>query len=268
MHRRTVVGVALAALIAISPLAGCVSGSNVVAPEVQRVLAPSGRLRVGLYVGSPTSLVGDPADPTAKGIGLDLGRDLARRLGVPFEPVVFPRNDDVQRAAKEGRVHVVFTNATPARAADHDFTSPFLQVEQGYVVPPGSAVVKMSELDRPGARIGVSQGSTSERILGRDLRAASVVPTPSIAGAVEMLGNGRLEAFATNKAVLFEMSDQLPGARVLAERWGTESFAAGIPKGRSSAMPTLQRSLDDMRATGVVARAVARAGVRGTDVGR
>jgi polar amino acid transport system substrate-binding protein len=165
-------------------------------------------------------------------------------------------------------VDVVFTNATPARAADLDFTSPFLGVEQGYLVPPGSAVVKMADLDSAGTRIGVSQGSTSERVLGRELRAASVVPTPSIASAVEMLRNGRLEAFATNKAVLFEMSDQLPGSRVLAERWGTESFAAGIPKGRGAAMPALQRRLDDMRAEGVVARAVARAGVRGTDVGK
>jgi len=79
-----------------------------------------------------------------------------------------------------------------------------------------------------------------------------------------MLATGKLEAFATNKATLFEMSDALPGSRVLAGRWGLESFAIGIPKGREAALRLVTRLVADARADGAVTRAVQRAGLRGT----
>jgi hypothetical protein len=93
-------------------------------------------------------------------------------------------------------------------------------------------------------RVGVSQGSTSQGVLTRELKQASVVAVPSLKAAGEMLGQGKLDAFATNKAILFEMGDGLPGAKVLAGRWGLEHFAFGIPKGREQAMPYLARFVD------------------------
>jgi polar amino acid transport system substrate-binding protein len=79
-----------------------------------------------------------------------------------------------------------------------------------------------------------------------------------------MLGAGKVEAFATNKATLFEMSDELSGSRVLAGRWGLESFAIGIPKGREAAMPFVSSFVSEAKSNGAVARAVERAGLRGT----
>ena len=117
-------------------LAGC--ASNAVNPEARQVLAPSGKLRVGLYPGSPTSIIRDAATGESKGVGFDLGKEMANRLGVPFEPVVFPKNAEVLAAVKSAKVDVVFTNATASRAKDMDFTPPFLDVEKGFLVPPGS----------------------------------------------------------------------------------------------------------------------------------
>lgn len=97
-------------------LVGCASSVTAPSAQVRQVLAPSGKLRVGFYPGSPTSIIGDPASSQAKGVGFDLGGELARRLGVPFEPVVFPKNADVLAAVKSGQVDIVFTNATAARA--------------------------------------------------------------------------------------------------------------------------------------------------------
>jgi polar amino acid transport system substrate-binding protein len=84
--------------------------------------------------------------------------------------------------------------------------------------------------------------------------------------AVDMLASGKLEAFATNKATLFEMSDQLSGSRVLDGRWGLESFAIGIPKGREAALPLVSSFVGEAKANGAVARAIERAGLRGTVV--
>src|SRR5258706_1320418 len=251
-------------VLSVALLAGCAGLSTARNPAAVQALAPTGKLRVGLYPGTPTSIIGDPASGNAKGVGFELGRELAQRAGVPFEPVVFTNNAEVFAAAKSGSVDMVFTNATPARIKELDFSPTVLQIEQGYLVGPDSAIRAVAEIDRTGVRVGVSAGGTSEAMLSRALRNASVVRTPSLKSAIDMLAAGKLEAFATNKAALFEMSDELPGSRVLAGRWGLESLAIGIPKGREAALPLVSSFAADAKASGGVARAVARAGLRGT----
>jgi polar amino acid transport system substrate-binding protein len=258
--RRCVVAIALS----IAFLASCANVETAPNASAVRTLAPKGKLRVGLYPGTPTSIIGDPASNNAMGVGFELGRALAQRAGVPFEPVVFAKNTDVLAAAKSGSVDMVFTNATPTRMNDMDFSPAVLQIEQGYLVPAGSAIRTPDEIDRTGARVGVSEGSTSEATLSRELRNATVVRTSSLMAATEMLSAGKLDAFATNKATLFEMSNTLPGSRVLDGRWGLENFAIGIPKDREAAMPLVRAFVRDTRKNGVVTRAVERAGLRGT----
>jgi polar amino acid transport system substrate-binding protein len=251
------------AAVSLAILTGCAAVSTAPDPAAKQALAPAGRLRVGLYPGTPTSIIGNPTSKDAKGVGFELDRELAKRAGVPFEPVVFQKNADVLAAGKSRKVDMVFTNATPARMKDMDFSPIVLQVEQGYLVPAGSSLSAIDEVDRRGVRVGVSEGSTSEATLSREFRNATIVRTASLKAAIEMLAAGNLEAFATNKAALFEMSDQLSGSRVLAGRWGLENFAIGIPKGREAAMPLLTRFVSDAKASGLVTRAVERAGLRG-----
>ena len=243
-------------------LAGC--ASNAVNPEARQVLAPSGKLRVGLYPGSPTSIIRDAATGESKGVGFDLGKEMANRLGVPFEPVVFPKNAEVLAAVKSAKVDVVFTNATASRAKDMDFTPPFLDVEKGFLVPPGSKLASMDDVDQPGIRVGVSTGSSSQGELSRHLKHAKIVLAPTLKKAIEMLSQHEIDAFGTNKAILFEMSDQLPGSKVLSGRWGLEHFSAGIPKGREMGMPFVKQFVEEAKAEDVVQKAVDRAGIRGT----
>ncbi len=165
---------------------------------------------------------------------------------------------------KAGSVDVAFTNATPERARVMDFSKPFLRVEQGYLVPAGSAIKSFDEIDRKGVRVGVSVGSTSQKTLGSRLKNAQVVAVPTLDQAVNMIKSGELQAFATNKAILYELSDRLPGAKILDGAWGYESFAAGIPKGREGGLPALNEFLIRAQRNGQVAKAVERAGLRGT----
>jgi len=253
-----------AAALSLTIVAGCAGVASAPDPAATTALAPTGKLRVGLYPGTPTSIIGDPASTNAKGVGFDLGRELAKRAGVPFEPVVFPNNAAVFAAAKSGDVDMVFTNASPARMKDLDFSPTVLEIEQGFLVPAGSAIQTLAEIDRTGVRVGVGEGSTSEATMSRELRNATLVRTASIKAAIDMLAGGKLDAFATNKAILFDMTDQLPGARVLAGRYGLEHLAIGIPKGHESAMPLVASFVTDVKANGLVAQAVERAGLRGT----
>jgi polar amino acid transport system substrate-binding protein len=245
-------------------LAGCASTPGAADPAVRTALAPTGTLRVGVYPGSPSSLVKDPGTGEDAGVAHDLGVALGERLGVPVRIVQYSRVAQVVDALKAGEVDVTFTNASEARAKVVDFTSPLIAVELGYLVPAGSPIERIEDVDRPGMRIGVTQGSSSQAALGRQFKHASIVAAPSMAGAKELLRRRGVDAFATNKGILFELSDGVPGSRVLDGRWGLEHMAIAIPKGRTAALPFLGRFADDMRTSGRLKAMLARAGLRGT----
>jgi polar amino acid transport system substrate-binding protein len=171
---------------------------------------------------------------------------------------------EVVQALTEGRADFTITNATPARAKDVDFTPPLLDLELGYLALPASPVKSLAQVDQPGIRIGVSQGSTSQGTLGRELKQARVVPAASLAAAAELLRKGELDAFATNKAVLYELADGLPGARVLEGRWGLEHLALAVPKGRATAAAYLREFTVSVQRDGLLHAAAERAGLRGS----
>ncbi|MBI3714538.1 MAG: transporter substrate-binding domain-containing protein [Betaproteobacteria bacterium] len=232
-------------------------------PETVRILAPTGKLRVGLYAGTPTSLLVDAAPEARRGVGHDLGRALARELGVPFEPVVLANNAEVLAAVTAGRVDVIFTNATTERARDMDFSPICLEIELGYLVPKGSPLAALADIDRAGVRVGVTAKSSSEGRLKREFKQASVIGAATVKAGIGMLAAGEIDAYATNKPTLYEMGDQLPGSRVLEGRWGMEAMALGIPKGRDAGMPWLRRFVEKTKAEGLISAAIQRAGLRG-----
>ena len=218
---------------------------------------------MGVYPGSPTSLVRGIEGKDERGLTVELGRSLAQRLGVPADLVVFERVAQIVEALQAGQIDMTITNATPARAALVDFTPPLVGLELGYLVLPGSPVTALDRVDQPGVRVGVSQGSSSQAALSRALGQASVVAAPSLKEAALMLKDRRLDTFATNKGILFEMADGLPGARVLAGRWGLESLALAVPKGRAQAAAFLRQFVEAAPTQDLVRQAAARAGLRG-----
>jgi len=219
---------------------------------------------VGVYPGSPTSMVTDAKTGQKVGVAYELGRELARQLGLPFEPVEFRRVAEVIDAMKAGTVDFTFTNASAARAKLVDFTEPLIDLELGYLVLPGSPLQNLADVDRPGMRIGVSQGSTSQGTLTQAYKTATVVPVASLKIGAEMLTQGQLHAFATNKAILFEMADGLPGARVLDGRWGLEHLAIAVPKGRERGLPFVRTFAAQAQTSGRLQAIVQQAGLRGT----
>jgi len=229
----------------------------------KELLAPTGSLRVGVYPGSPTSMVTDAGTGQTHGLTYDLGKEFAQRLGVRAEYVTFQRVADVISAIKNGQVDFTVTNATPARAADVSFSQTLLSVELGYLVPAQSPIGRSDEIDRPGIRIGVTKGSTSERTLPERFKNAKIVSAENVRVAVEMLKRGELDTYATNKPTLFEMSDAMPGARILDGNWGLEHMAVAIPKGREPGLSFVGSFVQEVQSSGLLGQIQQQAGLRG-----
>ena len=232
-------------------------------PLAQQVLAPQGVLKVGVYLGSPTSLVKDSKTGASFGVAFELGHALAQQLQVPVQVVQYQRVAEVVEALKAGQVDMTFTNATAARAKDVDFTPPLIQLELGLLVPRQSSIRSFAEVDKPGVRLGVSQGSSSQSVLGQRLKQATLVPVPSLTQVQQMLVSRQLDAFATNKGILFELVEKMPDMQVLGDNWGVENLAIAIPKGRDVAMPYLLDFAKQAQQTGQVRQMALRAGLRG-----
>jgi polar amino acid transport system substrate-binding protein len=155
------------------------------------------------------------------------------------------------------------TNATPARASEVTFTQPVLAIELGFLVPANSPIGKVEDIDKPGVKIGVTKGSTSERTLPAKFKNATVVPAESVKIAIAMFGSSEIDLYATNKPTLFEMSDQMPGAKILDGNWGAEHMAIAIPRGREDALPLLNRFVADEQSSGALDTIQRQAGLRG-----
>lgn len=229
---------------------------------LREALAPTGTLRVGLNFGSPLSLVRD-ASGQPRGVLHDLAHEMATKLGVTLQLVEFRSVPDLVAALKSGQIDVTGTVATPARAAEIEFTNTLIETELGFLASPNSTMQSAEDAKRAGLRIGVAQGSTSQTVLPRLLPQATIVPVPGLPAVADMLRNGSIDAFATNKVSLFEISDRVPGSRVLPGQWGLEQWAMAVSKQRMTVKPLLEVFLARARESGVVRAAMDRAGLRG-----
>jgi polar amino acid transport system substrate-binding protein len=243
------------------------AGSNTVpTPEMRQALAPTGTLRVGLQLGSPHNVTRDSVSGELKGVGFDLGRELARRLGVPFEPVLYPSVGVLLDNGKTGAWDVAFVGFSPARAKEWDFTALHMEMEFGYLVPGGSSISTMADVDRPGIRVAVQEKSQPEIFLSRTLKNAVVVRAASLAATSEMLKSGSADVIFSIKPSLFEISNQLPGSRVLDGRPGVDPHAMVMPKGRDLGVVYARQFIEDAKSEGLVKAAIERAGLRGVVV--
>jgi len=247
-------------------LTGCAGISTAPTTEARQALAPTGKLRVGLQLGSPHNVIRDPVSGEMKGVGFDLGKELARRMGIPFEPVLYPSVGALLDSGKTGAWDVAFVGFSPARAKEWDFTALHLEMEFGYLIPGGSSISTMADVDRTGIRVAVQEKSQPDIFLSSTLKNAVVVRASSLAGTVEMLKSGRADVIFNIKPSLFEISNQLPGSRVLDGRPGVDPHAMAIPKGRDLGLAYARKFIEDAKSEGLVKAAIERAGIRGAVV--
>lgn len=249
----------LAALL----LAACAAGSPGGGGAVREVMAPTGALRVALFEGNAVHALRSPSGEL-RGVAHDMGAELARRLGVPFTPVVYTAFPALLADGKAGAWDVAFLGVNPERRGFLDFTEDYLEVEVGYLVPADVPIATLADVDRPGVRIAVVERGSPEALLAPLLRNASLVRVPALGPALQLVTERKAEAIAGQKPAMFGLAARLPGSKVLEGSPARERIALAMPKGRGEpALAYAASFVEQVKRDGTVARAVERASLRG-----
>lgn len=235
-------------------------------PAALSALAPTGKLRVGINLSNFLLTRTDAATGEHGGVAVDLGRELGRRLGVPVELVPYPNPGALADAAKSGVWDVGFLGAEPQRANEIDFTAAYVEIEATYLVPAGSPLTSIAEVDREGVRIAVPTKSAYELYLTRSLKHATLVHEKGADNACRRFVADKLDALAGLRPRLVTDHDNLPGSRILDGNFTAVQQAAGTPKGRDAGARYLREFIEDVKATGLVAKTIEKNGVRGLTV--
>ena len=233
---------------------------------VRSEIAPSGKLRVGLNHGNfllvtPGSSANDP-----RGVAPDVARELGRRVGVPIEFIKFETAGKLGDGVKTGAWDVAFLGAEPQRAAEIAFTAAYLEIPSTYLVPAGSPIRSVAEVDREGVRIAVAEQSAYGLYLARTIKHAKLVTTQGLDSSFDVFVSQKLEALAGLKPRLLTDVQKLPGARILDGQFTAVQQAIGTPKSREASARFLRAFVEEVKASGLVAEAISRNGAQGVSV--
>ncbi len=234
-------------------------------PDVVKELAPIGKIRAAINFGNAVLAQKDEAGGP-KGITPDLATELGRRLGVPVEFVPFEAAGKAFDAAKAGAVDIAFIAIEPARAAELEFSGPYVIIEGTYMVPVGSPLKEIADVDKPGTRIAVGLGSAYDLYLTRTIKNATVVRAATGGGRamIEMFVKDKLEVAAGVRQQLEVYAKDHPEVRIMPGRFQEIQQAMGTPKGRLAGASYLRAFVEDVKANGFVAEAIKRAGQAAT----
>ncbi len=236
------------------------------AGELQRALAPTGVLRASINLGNPL-LAKRNTDAQVVGVSVDLARGLADQLGLQLELVVFDTAARSVDAVKTGAADIGFFAIDPLRGDGICFTAPYVLIEGGYLVRNESPLTDNAQVDQPGTRVVVGQGSAYDLYLTRHLQTATLLRAPSSPAVVDTFLAEAADVAAGVKQQLQADAARLPGLRLLPGRFMVIQQAMGVQAGRGgSAETALRNFVEQAKADGTVADALARHGVRGAVV--
>jgi polar amino acid transport system substrate-binding protein len=252
------------AIAAIGLLATTAAQAN----DLAQTLAPTGTLRATYIAANPVQASVDPATKEMRGPAAALARELARRAGVPLTIIGAKGADGVLESVKHGDADIGFLAFDPLRAEQVDFSQNYALAQNSYLVVENSPIKSINDVDRAGVRIGVGARDAGDYFLTRTLKAATLVRNDGgVADAVvKALLAGELDAYAGNRMRLHEAAKKTPGLRLVPDNFYGVEQSVIVPKGNAARLAIVETLINEARASGLIADAIAKAGLVGVDV--
>jgi polar amino acid transport system substrate-binding protein len=236
-------------------------------PAAVAALAPTGTLRAAINLSNFLLVSGRGDDGNPVGVSPDMARTLAERLGVGLELLRYKTPGQLADDAGSGVWDVGNIGAEPARAESIAFTAAYCEIEATYLVPAGSTLQSVEEVDRPGVRIASVARSAYGLWLDRSIRHAEVVNATSLDGSLDLFLSEGFDALAGLRPRLITDAQRLEGSRILDGAFTAVQQAMGTPRGRDEAgFAYLRDFVEDAKSSGLVASFIERHGVEGLSV--
>lgn len=235
--------------------------------QAAQLFAPTGVLRASINLGNPVLARRDSPEAPPYGVSIDMARALAERLGVGIEFVVFDSASQSVDAVANDQADIGFFAIDPKRGESIAFTSSYLHIEGCYLVPENSPIRGNGDVDRAGIRVAVGRGSAYDLFLSRELKSAEIVRASNPQAVLPLFLDQRLEVAAGVKQQLQADMARHPGLRLLPERFMVIRQAMGLARRRGDAAHAyLGAFVEELKAAGFVAQALARHGIQGASV--
>ncbi|MET0668422.1 MAG: transporter substrate-binding domain-containing protein [Xanthobacteraceae bacterium] len=219
------------------------------------------RLRFGLF---PSFFYSKAANGELHGVGVEIARALAANIGVTLELREYPNPPGLVQALAAGEIDVATLGLDPARAAQVDFTPPYMKADFSFVVPQASSVQKIADADQTGIRIAIVRGHAMDTVLKTKHAERIYADVPD--AAFELLRANRADVLAGIRPGLVGYAAKLPGSRVLSDSYGANILALAVAKGQGARLAFVSEFIVEARTSGLVQRAIDQAGLRGIDV--
>jgi polar amino acid transport system substrate-binding protein len=234
--------------------------------QIVAELAPTGVLRAGINMSNFLLVSGKSPTGEPEGVSPDMARAIADRLGVPVAYVPFPRPGVLADAAEDDVWDIGLIGAEPARAQKIAFTAAYAEIASTYLVPAGSPITSIGEVDRPGIRIAVTARTAYDLWLVRHIQHAELVHSESLDEALEQFVAEKLDVLAGLRPRLLKDVENLPGARILDGQFSAVQQAVGTLRTRAASAAFLHDFVEEAKASGLVAQLIERHGIRGLSV--
>ena len=226
--------------------------------NTMKELAPTGKLRVGLVfapVMSTFFVVKDEAGKP-KGVTVDIGEALAKKLNLPLEFVLFPNSGQAVDAVESGAVDVSFMPVDEERKARIAFGPDYVRAESTYMVTAASGAKTVDDVDKAGMRVIGIANTTTIRAATRTLKNTTISAGTSVGDAVAMLRDGKADAFALGRDSLPPYVKQVPGSRITDGQFQQIGIAISTQKGKPQALAAITEFLNEAKKDGTVRKAL------------
>jgi polar amino acid transport system substrate-binding protein len=235
-------------------------------PDVISELAPTGVLRAGINLSNFLLVTGKSPAGDPEGVAPDLAGEIAMRLGVPVKYVPFKTPGELADAAASGVWDIGLIGAEPQRAATIAFSPAYAEIEATYLLPAGSPLKTIADVDAPGVRIAVTGRAAYGLWLDRNIKHAELVRSETLDSAYEQFVSDKLDALAGLRPRLLADLEKLPGAHIIDGRFTSVQQAIGTPRKNVAGATFLRDFVEEVKASGLVARLIERHKVRGLSV--
>jgi polar amino acid transport system substrate-binding protein len=237
-----------------------------VSKDVIAQLAPTGVLRAGINLSNFLLVTGKSPSGDPVGVAPDMAAQIAERLGVPVTYVPYKTPGELADAADTGAWDIGLIGAEPQRAEKITFTAAYCEIEATYLVPAGSPLKAIADVDKPGIKIAVTGRAAYGLWLDRNIKAATLVKTDTLDSAYEKFVADRLDALAGLRPRLISDVKKLPGARILDGQFTAVQQAIGTARKNVAAAAWLRGFAEEAKSSGLVARLIERHKVMGLSV--